>query len=82
MNILKKKEFHLTINSRVIKAHGLIRNAIYWESTNGDKKVYRELDTNHLKNIIAKIERGDLSNRLHQLFDLRNELDYRNLKNE
>jgi len=82
MTILKKKAFHVTIDSRLMKAHEQIRNTISWTSSNGTQKLYKELDVNHLKNIIAKIERGELEDRLHQLFDLKNEIDYRNLENE
>jgi hypothetical protein len=82
MMILKKKAFHVTIESRLMKAHEQIRNTIYWTSSNGVAKLYKDLDINHLKNIVAKIERGELDDRLHQLFDLKNEIDYRNLQNE
>lgn len=78
--ILKKKTFHITIDSRLMKAHEEIRNTVSWKSSNGAQKLYKELDVNHLRNIIAKIERGELEGRLHQLFDLKNEINYRNLK--
>tara|TARA_R110000772_G_scaffold62137_6_gene139695 strand:- start:2179 stop:2424 length:246 start_codon:yes stop_codon:yes gene_type:complete len=80
--ILKKKAFHVTMSSSLMQAHKAIRDVVHWDSSNGTRKLYKELDINHLKNIVAKIERGELDDRLHQLFDLKNEIDYRNLENE
>lgn len=80
--ILKKKRFHVTLGSKLMQAHDHIRSTNSWTSTNGISKLYKDLDINHLKNIVAKIERGELDDRLHQLFDLKNEIDYRNLQNE
>ena len=77
--ILKKKKFHLTLDSKIMLAHELIRNNLSWTSSNGQTKLYKDIDINHLKNIIAKIDRGELDDRLHSLFDLKNELDYRKL---
>jgi len=81
MNILTKKEFHLTLDSRIMKAHVIVRNTIYWKSSNGNSIMLGHLDVNHLKNIIAKIDRGELEEKTHQLFDLKNELNYRTLIN-
>lgn len=80
--ILKKKKFYTTIDSDIMSNHSEIREATKWTSSNGVSKLYKDLDINHLKNILAKFERGELEEKLDQLFDLKNELDFRNLKDE
>jgi len=78
--ILKKKKFHVSLESKLMRQHHDAREVLSWTSSNGKTSYLCELDVNHLKNIIAKIERGELDERMHLLFDLKNELDYRKLK--
>lgn len=79
MGFLSKKK--IDINKDEISNHKDLRCYFEWESSNGSKKTLKNLDHNHLKNIIAKIERGDLNSRLTSLSTLRTELKYRYIKN-
>lgn len=80
--ILKKKKFNVSLNSLEMRRHQTLRDVSSWTSSNGKNALIKDLDINHLKNIIAKIDRGELQERLHLLFDLKNELNYRKLKDE
>jgi hypothetical protein len=79
--ILKKKKYYLAFDSPVMVGHRITRKEFKWVSSNGSAKIISELDINHLRNIIAKMERGELEDRIHLRFDLANELEYRTLEN-
>lgn len=79
MGFLTKKK--IDINKREMEVHKDLRDSFHWESSNGARKLLKDLDHNHLKNIIAKIERGELDNSLTSLSLLKTELKYRYLEN-
>ena len=77
MKILSKKNFVYTPGDFVFEEHIDLRESITWTSQNGKVTLLKDIDINHLKNIIAKIERGELDEKKHLLFDLKQELNYR-----
>lgn len=78
---LTKKKFSHALDSPIMEKHKQVRDTFEWASQNGHIKKLSGMDINHLKNIIAKIDRGDLESRKHYLFDLKNELIYREILN-
>ena len=79
--ILTKKKYHLTFDSPTMIGHAVTRKVSEWTSSNGSIKLLCDLDINHLKNIIAKMERGELEERIYMRVELNNELQYRTLEN-
>lgn len=77
--MLLKKKFFISLESKTMIDHADMREYLIWTSSNGKECTYEFLDVNHLRNIVAKMERGELSDRLEHLFDLKNELNYRTL---
>lgn len=75
--MLKRRKSTLNENSKIIIEHGKNRDKLIWISANGHSRTLPEMDTNHIKNAIAKIQRGDLEERRHQLQDLITEKIYR-----
>jgi hypothetical protein len=79
--MLLKKKFFISLESKTMIDHADMREHLIWTSSNGKECTYEFLDVNHLRNIVAKMERGELSLKqgLEHLFDLKNELNYRTL---
>ena len=75
--MLQRKTSKLNEKSKIIVEHSKQRDKLIWISSNGKSRSLPEMDSNHLLNAIAKIQRGDLEERRHQLQDLITEKIYR-----
>ena len=73
----KRKPFKYNEKSKIIVEHGNQREDLTWQTSAGRILSLPEMDTNHLKNAIAKIKRGDHQNREHMLETLITEKIYR-----
>lgn len=81
MGLPPRKKLKWNLNSETIKFHkNFVRMVEVWESSNGSQKLYYEMDTNHIKNCIAKIKREEW--KLDCLANLEMELIYRQLINQ
>lgn len=80
MALRKRKEFKYTLQSKIIKQHVNDR-LLSWTSSNGDMKKICDMDRNHIKNALAKIERGELDSRKAIVPKLKTELIYREIYN-
>tara|TARA_R110000744_G_scaffold336193_1_gene441520 strand:- start:685 stop:987 length:303 start_codon:yes stop_codon:yes gene_type:complete len=77
MDLRKRKEPKYDISSGVFDDHLRIRNAFNWTTSSGNTIPLKEMDINHLRNAIAKINRGDHPQREHLGDTLSRELEYR-----
>tara|TARA_R110000822_G_scaffold227017_1_gene359680 strand:- start:59403 stop:59663 length:261 start_codon:yes stop_codon:yes gene_type:complete len=75
---LKRKEYFMDINSKLIKNHISIRDSIQWTSSKGNIMSITDMDVNYIRNCVNKIERGEMELvRAEKLLNLKNELIYR-----
>lgn len=79
MDLFEKAEFHMSTDDAWFKQHQKVRQVKTWTSMNGSEALIMSLDSNHLKNIVAKIERGEHVEREDYLETMRAEVDYRYL---
>ena len=77
MDLRKRKEPKYEISSGVFDDHLGIRDAFNWITSSGKTVPLKEMDINHLRNAIAKINRGDYPLRESLGDTLRRELEYR-----
>ena len=80
--MFKRKELKYTNLSKEIKDHLKFRHVI-WESGNGKKTLLKNMDKNHILNVIKKHKRGDYKDPVDPEFMelLKMELIYRQLNN-
>lgn len=55
------------------------RHKTWWRSSNGRETIIARLDTQHLKNIVKKINRGELESRKYAHTLVKDELLFRTL---
>jgi hypothetical protein len=81
MNFLKRKTFKWTMNDEFIIDHERDRN-IVWESTGGKKTTIMDMNINHLRNVISKMEKGQYSKNIRSFIQpiLKTELIYRDIQ--
>lgn len=85
MGLPKRKQFKWSLSSKQIQIHTKVRkkDEFVWESSNGKQFYIEQMDINHIKNAIAKIERGEYDwsrERFLKLFKI--ELIYREIINK
>ncbi len=78
----KRKVVKFNLSSKSMKRHSQIRKKFVWQSSKGSKHVIKDMDKNYIKNCIAKVERGEIQGRSLEIYNLKNELLYRELENE
>ena len=71
----KKSKYHE--KSDLMLEHGRVRDDLMWTTSTGKNMTLPEMDTNHLKNAMAKIQRGDHKEREHMFETLKMEKIYR-----
>lgn len=79
--LFEKKEFHMSVKDTWFIRHEITRKKMTWTSQNGKEQLIKSLDSNHLSNIVAKIERGDHELKKEYIHTLKHEVDYRYLLN-
>ena len=79
MGLRPRKESRWDIENKDIQNHIHNDRGTVWVSSNGNNISIANMDINHLKNAIAKVERGELESRLHILVILKLELIYRQI---
>lgn len=79
--LFEKKEFYMSVNDAWFLNHEITRKNMTWTSQNGKEQLIKSLDSNHLSNIVAKIERGDHELKKEYINTLKREVDYRYLLN-
>lgn len=67
------------LKSEVMQNHVQNDRGLTWTSSNGSHKSIAVMDTNHIKNALAKIKRGELDNRKNMVPVLEMELLYRSV---
>ena len=65
------------LKSEIMQSHVSNDRGLIWTSSNGATKSIAVMDTNHIKNALAKIKRGELDNRKNMVPVLEMELLYR-----
>lgn len=68
---------HKDVGKQIDADHISERIAVLWTSQNGRSTYIADMDSNHLSNAVAKIERGEHESRRHFLKILKDELIYR-----
>tara|TARA_B110000285_G_C14539802_1_gene344495 strand:+ start:29 stop:349 length:321 start_codon:yes stop_codon:yes gene_type:complete len=72
-----RKKFKLDKNSDEILRHEALRGIIQWVGSGNKTVNLVRMDTNHIKNAIAKFQRGELPMKEGAIMDLINEKMYR-----
>ena len=80
--MFKRKELKFSEKSGEVQEHYFYRNVI-WESGNGKKTLLKNMDKNHILNVIKKHKRGDYKDPVDPEFMelLKMELIYRQVNN-
>jgi hypothetical protein len=82
MELRKRKVFKYDMNSEEMKNHVMTRENFIWTTQQMKSIVLKDLDSNHLKNIVAKIKRGDHASKEMHLDTLQFEISYRAVEQE
>jgi hypothetical protein len=77
--LLKRKEFKYTLSDKEMRRHGSVREAFGWVKSNDKRILYKDLDKNHIKNILKKHKRNGYKIKASEvhIYSLTNELHYR-----
>lgn len=75
----KRRQPRWDLKSEIIQNHINNDRGLTWTSSNGRVQSIAVMDTNHIKNAIAKFERGELDNRKSIIPVLKMELQYRSV---
>ena len=80
--MFKRKELKFSAKSGEVQEHYFFRHVI-WESGNGKKTLLKNMDKNHILNVIKKHKRGDYKDPVDPEFMelLKMELIYRQVNN-
>tara|TARA_B110000914_G_C15204610_1_gene327789 strand:+ start:169 stop:417 length:249 start_codon:yes stop_codon:yes gene_type:complete len=80
--MFKRKELKFNEKSDEVQEHYFFRHVI-WESGNGKKTLLKNMDKNHILNVIKKHKRGDYKDPVDPEFMelLKMELIYRQVNN-
>ena len=80
--MLKRKELKFNEKSDEVQEHYFFRHVI-WESGNGKKTLLKNMDKNHILNVLKKHKRGDYKDPVDPEFMelLKMELIYRQVNN-
>ena len=79
MALRKRRKFKYSVGSEEMIKHSEHGRTTTWTSSNGNQVSVMDMDSNHIKNAIAKIERGELMLRENMIPILKMELIYRQL---
>ena len=74
-----RKKFKWNKDSSIIKRHHDLRDVFTWTSSNGRITPLPEMDSNHIKNALAKFERGESNCTDSEVLYLRRESMYREI---
>lgn len=82
MGLRKRRKSKWDSSHAAIKHHSENDRGTVWTSQNGSSKSIANMDSNHLKNCINKIGRGEMDDRLWMLDILKMEEIYRQIYTE
>lgn len=78
---LKRKKSNLNVNAEWINHHEFIRENYSWKTSKSKAVKLTDMDENHIKNAINKINRGDYQGyQGDRLLILKSELKYRSVQ--
>ena len=79
MGLKPRKPPKWDLKSEIMQNHINNERGITWTSENGNQQAIAIMDTNHIKNALAKIQRGEYEHKKNMAPVLEMELHYRSI---